>query len=679
MIPYKLTILTIVIIQFSLNIKAANTFEADIDCSEGAADESSAECVCRFAKNRWMDICQNLEWFQSDKIQYRIINGEAVEADVYPWFARAINKNSGAWGGCGGSLVSSEYVLTAAHCVEPDSIESLKSNGGYQIGALCAPYGPSDLKNCGQKVETFGIREIIPHPNYVAATVVNDFALIRLDGVSSVIPVQMDMGNISPGYENMNLKSNLWPVGFGTNERGSLARNLMHVNVNYVKQSTCNSNYNGDITNEMMCAADFNQDSCQGDSGGPLYDSDNNVIVGVVSWGQGCADANFPGVYARISNQFSWIRQVICADHGDPKPSFCSDNPPPPPPLTPGPPAPAPPAPGPPACVDTPENWHDSDGPYYNCKWYADTGSCASFGDAYVNFGKTANQACCECGGGSTTDVEQPPATSPPTKSPSPLPTSSPMQMQAPTKYPIKSPTESPTKSPAKSPTKLPTKSPTKSPTKLPTKSPTPTLLPSDPSSDGPSSLPSLSVCQNTPKDWHDSDDSVFDCDWYAQGEFCEFFGDGFANNGVTANQACCACGGGSTGSGSGSGSDSDTSQPTPGPSRPNTCPSGQMLLEVEVITDSYGEVENRFQLDEENNNSWNEIWKEDSFQSSSFQSYQQCLSITKCYKFTMIDSYEDGMCCTHGSGGYVLYWEGVLLTESNFVNGEREETTFNC
>ncbi len=105
----------------------------------------------------------------------------------------------------------------------------------------------------------------------------------------------------------------LWYIktGFGTNERGGLARNLMHVNVNYVKQSTCNSNYNGDITDEMMCAADFNQDSCQGDSGGPLYDSDNNAIVGVVSWGQGCADANFPGVYARISNQVSTILSIL--------------------------------------------------------------------------------------------------------------------------------------------------------------------------------------------------------------------------------------------------------------------------------------------------------------------------------------------------------------------------------
>ncbi len=72
-------------------------------------------------------------------------------------------------------------------------------------------------------------------------------------------------------------------TGFGTTETGSVTSKLMHVNVNYVKQSTCNSAYSGrySITDDMMCAADTNQDSCQGDSGGPLYDSDNNVLVGV--------------------------------------------------------------------------------------------------------------------------------------------------------------------------------------------------------------------------------------------------------------------------------------------------------------------------------------------------------------------------------------------------------------
>jgi len=78
----------------------------------------------------------------------------------------------------------------------------------------------------------------------------------------------------------------------------------------------------------MMCAADTNQDSCQGDSGGPLYDSENDALVGVVSWGYGCALASYPGVYARVSNQFSWIREEICKPgaHNNPRPDFCDPS-----------------------------------------------------------------------------------------------------------------------------------------------------------------------------------------------------------------------------------------------------------------------------------------------------------------------------------------------------------------
>lgn len=88
-------------------------------------------------------------------------------------------------------------------------------------------------------------------------------------------------------------------------ENGNVSSKLMHVNVNYVKQADCNSAYSGDIQDNMICAADDNQDSCQGDSGGPLYDSDSNALVGVVSWGIGCALPQYPGVYARVSKEVS--------------------------------------------------------------------------------------------------------------------------------------------------------------------------------------------------------------------------------------------------------------------------------------------------------------------------------------------------------------------------------------
>ncbi len=110
---------------------------------------------------------------------------------------------------------------------------------------------------------------------------------------------------------------------------GTTPNYLNHVELTYVPQDTCIASYGSNmILPSMMCAADPGQDSCQGDSGGPLYDASVQTLVGVVSWGNGCAIPGYPGVYSRIANQWTWIRTKICANHSLPKPDFCpSDKP----------------------------------------------------------------------------------------------------------------------------------------------------------------------------------------------------------------------------------------------------------------------------------------------------------------------------------------------------------------
>ena len=91
---------------------------------------------------------------------------------------------------------------------------------------------------------------------------------------------------------------------------------LHKVDVPFVSTDDCNASYNGNgysITDGMICAGEEGKDSCQGDSGGPMVASVNgtSVLVGVVSWGIGCAQEGYPGVYARVANYVDWIEETM--------------------------------------------------------------------------------------------------------------------------------------------------------------------------------------------------------------------------------------------------------------------------------------------------------------------------------------------------------------------------------
>nr|AAT47769.1 LP03006p [Drosophila melanogaster] len=136
---------------------------------------------------------------------------------------------------------------------------------------------------------------------------VNDIAIIKINGALTFSSTIKAIGLASSNPANGAAAS---VSGWGTLSYGSssIPSQLQYVNVNIVSQSQCASStygYGSQIRSTMICAAASGKDACQGDSGGPLVSG--GVLVGVVSWGYGCAYSNYPGVYADVAALRSWV------------------------------------------------------------------------------------------------------------------------------------------------------------------------------------------------------------------------------------------------------------------------------------------------------------------------------------------------------------------------------------
>ncbi|XP_036669508.2 trypsin delta-like [Drosophila suzukii] len=220
----------------------------------------------------------------------RIVGGTATTISSFPWQISLQRSGSHS---CGGSIYSEYIIVTAAHCLQSVSPSVLQVRAG------------SSYWNSGGVVSK--VASFKNHEGYNANTMVNDIAIIRLSTALSFSSTIKAIGLASSNPANGAAAS---VSGWGTQSYGSssLPSQLQYVNVNIVSQASCASSsygYGNEIRSTMICAASSGKDACQGDSGGPLVSG--GLLVGVVSWGYGCAYSNYPGVYADVAALRSWV------------------------------------------------------------------------------------------------------------------------------------------------------------------------------------------------------------------------------------------------------------------------------------------------------------------------------------------------------------------------------------
>ncbi|QQP37819.1 Trypsin-1 [Caligus rogercresseyi] len=222
----------------------------------------------------------------------RIVGGEEVEPNSIPFQVSFQSKNNFHF--CGGSVLDKDTVITAAHC--------------------CVNFRPNDVKVVAGEHDLFvksgdeqavNVDQIIYHELYGSAGTNYDVCLLKL---KSSLELGGKVKAVSLPKKDEVFSGDLVVSGWGTLYAGGPSSDeLRAVTVQVVSDEDCEDAYPGMIDETMICAAAPEKDSCQGDSGGPLVQG--NTLVGIVSWGRGCAFAGYPGVYGKVTEFLDWIAE----------------------------------------------------------------------------------------------------------------------------------------------------------------------------------------------------------------------------------------------------------------------------------------------------------------------------------------------------------------------------------
>ncbi|MEM9602764.1 MAG: serine protease [Pseudomonadota bacterium] len=235
----------------------------------------------------------------------RIINGTTAQPSAYPWMV-SLRQGGGQF--CGASLIAPNWVMTAAHCVEQESAQGMQ-----------AVIGDFDLTDTDQAEQTRGVKRIVIHPDRTGRDEDHDIALLELQRPASNAAVARAS---AAETDAIAAGTPLTVMGWGNRSTTGedFPDRLHEVQVPLVSQRQCETNYGGGITGNMICAGlpQGGKDSCQGDSGGPLvFQRDGQWLqVGIVSWGEGCAVPDRPGVYARVGAYTDWIANTLSGGAG---------------------------------------------------------------------------------------------------------------------------------------------------------------------------------------------------------------------------------------------------------------------------------------------------------------------------------------------------------------------------
>ncbi|XP_071945433.1 uncharacterized protein [Antedon mediterranea] len=299
--------------------------DCDTECGTGerTRDRDCETTICYDIATE-SEICEKIDCFPEAEhgcgMRYpdtmetpeRIVGGAEAMRGSWPWQAQLIwTYPSGVQQAvCGGTLIQNKFVLTAAHCF----LDSLNVPSRWKVHLGKHTVDMAADRNSGEY--EFTVTEIIAHPDFNTTTMTNDLAILVFKPTiaTEVLEDNINWACVDDQFELLET-TECYISGWGVTEmNGFQPEVLQEAKVYFIPHSICTQEYvyGNMITDDMICAGHLagGTDACQGDSGGPLQcqsDDGRWYLVGVVSWGRGCARENKPGVYTRVAAYTDWI------------------------------------------------------------------------------------------------------------------------------------------------------------------------------------------------------------------------------------------------------------------------------------------------------------------------------------------------------------------------------------
>ncbi|XP_025993279.1 serine protease easter [Solenopsis invicta] len=266
--------------------------------------------------------------------QSKIVYGSKTAIFQYPWMALIAYERAGRPGPnflCGGTIISSRYILTAAHCV------TLLPQGVRLIGVRVGDHDISTERDCekdtngeevfcAEKYQEFNVSSVHFHPEYSNSTQQNDIALIKLNNSIDFTPLSVKPICLPFGSATNLTHSKATVTGWGLTQYDVSSPDLLQAKLPMVPNEECKEIYRANnksyvqISYKQLCTrSQMKADVCNGDSGGPLqatntYNSKTvrYVQYGIISFGMRPCDIQaVPGVYTKVSYYMDWILNTM--------------------------------------------------------------------------------------------------------------------------------------------------------------------------------------------------------------------------------------------------------------------------------------------------------------------------------------------------------------------------------